>query len=160
MTTRRELLTYMGSLGGLAAASTLIPVSALAESYEVSYSQAEWKKKLSKAEYKILRQKGTERPGSSKLNMEKRVGTYSCRGCDLPLFSSETKYESGTGWPSFWEPLDNAVLTLPDNSLFMKRTEVVCRRCGGHLGHVFKDGPQPTGLRYCLNGLALTFQAA
>lgn len=160
MTTRRELLMYAGSFSGVAAASTLLPMTAVAQTYEVSRSEADWKKMLSKAEYKILRKKGTERPGSSELNMEKRAGTYKCRGCDLPLFSSKTKYESGTGWPSFWEPLDNAVLTLPDNSLFMKRTEVVCRRCGGHLGHVFKDGPQPTGLRYCLNGLALTFQAA
>lgn len=160
MTTRRELLTYMGGLGGLAAASTLLPVSALAQTFEVTHSEAEWKKMLTKAEYKILRRKGTERPGSSKLNKEKRAGTYHCKGCDLPLFPSKTKYESGTGWPSFWAPIENGVLTRPDNSLFMKRTEVICRRCGSHLGHVFKDGPKPTGLRYCMNGLAMTFQPA
>lgn len=160
MKTRRDFLTYTTALGGLAAASQLVPSSALAQSFEVTRTKAEWKSMLTPAEFKILRNKGTERPGSSKLNEEKRAGTFNCRGCDLALYSSETKYESGTGWPSFWAPLDNAILTRPDNSFFMKRTEVICRRCGSHIGHVFKDGPQPTGLRYCMNGLAMTFKAA
>jgi len=160
MKTRRDVLTYAAGLGGVAVASTLIPGSALAQTFEVTHTEAEWKKMLSKAEYKILRKKGTERPGSSPLNKEKRAGTFNCRGCNLALYSSETKYESGTGWPSFWAPIDNAVLTRADNSFFMKRTEVICRRCGSHLGHVFKDGPKPTGLRYCMNGLAMTFVAA
>jgi len=108
----------------------------------------------------VLRQHGTERAGTSPLNQEKRVGTYHCAGCDLPVFSSETKYESGTGWPSFYEPLDNAIGTAEDRSLFTTRTEVHCRRCGGHLGHVFEDGPPPTGLRYCMNGVAMTFVPA
>ena len=160
MKTRRDVLTYAAGLGGVAVASTLIPGSALAQTFEVTHTEAEWKKMLSKAEYKILRKKGTERPGSSPLNKEKRAGTFNCRGCNLALYSSETKYESGTGWPSFWAPIENAVLTRADNSFFMKRTEVICRRCGSHLGHVFKDGPKPTGLRYCMNGLAMTFVAA
>ncbi len=160
MTSRRQFLTMTSAVGGAAIASQILPISAFAQNFEVSYSDAEWKKMLSPAEFKILRRKGTERPGSSDLNAEKRAGTFYCRGCDLPLYSSETKYESGTGWPSFWAPLDDAVLTRADNSFFMKRTEVICRRCGSHLGHVFKDGPKPTGLRYCMNGLAMTFKAA
>ncbi len=160
MRSRREFLTYTAALGGTAMTTGLMPLSATAQTFEVTYSEAEWRKMLTKAEYKILRKKGTERPGSSELNREKRAGTFSCKGCDLPLFSSETKYESGTGWPSFWAPIEDAVLTRADNTLFMRRTEVICRRCGGHLGHVFKDGPKPTGLRYCMNGLALKFQPA
>lgn len=160
MKTRREFLFYSTALGGLALGSQFLPKAAMAKGFEVTRTDAEWKSFLSPAEFKILRKKGTERPGSSKLNAEKRSGTYNCRGCELPLYSSETKYESGTGWPSFWKPIDNAVLTRPDNSFFMKRTEVICRRCGSHIGHVFKDGPQPTGLRYCMNGLAMTFKAA
>jgi peptide-methionine (R)-S-oxide reductase len=105
----------------------------------------------------VLRQHSTERPGTSPLNKEKRKGTFACAGCDLPLFSSETKFESGTGWPSFYQPLSNAVETKSDRSLFMTRTEVHCARCLGHLGHVFDDGPPPTGLRYCMNGVALKF---
>ena len=107
----------------------------------------------------MLRQHGTERPFTSPLDREKRAGTFSCAGCQLPLFSSATKFDSGTGWPSFHTPLENAVGTLVDRSLFMVRTEVHCRRCGGHLGHVFEDGPPPTGLRYCMNGLSLAFAA-
>jgi len=123
-------------------------------------SDAEWKKRLTPEQYNILRKHGTERAGSSALNHEKRKGVFNCAGCDLPLFSSDTKFESGTGWPSFFKPLDNAVETKSDRSFFMTRTEVHCRRCQGHLGHVFDDGPKPTGLRYCMNGLSLKFHAA
>lgn len=157
MKNRRSFLTQSGAFAVALGTSTALPALARAESFEIAYSDAEWRKKLTKAQYKILRKKGTERPGTSELNHEKRKGTYHCAGCDNPLFASETKYESGTGWPSFYDVLPKGVLTRPDNSLFMRRTEVICRRCGGHLGHVFKDGPQPTGLRYCMNGLAMTF---
>jgi len=126
-------------------------------SFEIEKSDAEWRKLLTPAQYNILRNHGTEPPNSSPLNAEKRPGMFVCAACELPLFGSETKFESGTGWPSFYAPLDNAVGTKSDYSYFMKRTEVHCRRCGGHLGHVFDDGPKPTGLRYCMNGLALKF---
>src|ERR1700694_1959891 len=125
----------------------------------VNKTDDEWRKTLTPEQYNVLREHGTERPGSSSLNQEKRKGKFVCAGCDLPLFSSETKYESGTGWPSFYQPLPNGIGTSTDRSLFMTRTEVHCRRCGGHLGHVFEDGPKPTGLRYCMNGLALKFVA-
>jgi peptide-methionine (R)-S-oxide reductase len=128
--------------------------------FEVQKSDDEWRRILSSAQYDVLRGHGTERPGSSALNREKRKGTYACAGCDLPLFASDTKYESGTGWPSFFRPLADAIGTTEDRSLFMTRTEVHCRRCGGHLGHVFNDGPQPTGLRYCMNGVAMKFVPA
>jgi peptide-methionine (R)-S-oxide reductase len=120
-------------------------------------SDMDWRQRLTADQYMILRHHGTERPGSSPLNKEKRKGTFSCAGCDLPLFSSDTKFESGTGWPSFYQPLAGAVETRTDRSLFMTRTEVHCSRCVGHLGHVFDDGPPPTGLRYCMNGVALKF---
>jgi peptide-methionine (R)-S-oxide reductase len=123
-------------------------------------SDADWRKRLSPAAYDVLRRQGTERAGTSPLNHEKRKGTYACAGCDLPLFSSDTKFESGTGWPSFYAPLPNAIATRSDRSFFMTRTEVHCSRCLGHLGHVFKDGPPPTGLRYCMNGVALKFAPA
>jgi peptide-methionine (R)-S-oxide reductase len=123
-------------------------------------SDAEWKKRLTPEQYNILRKHGTERAGASALNHEKRKGVFDCAGCDLPLFSSDTKFESGTGWPSFFKPLDNAVETKTDKSFFMARTEVHCRRCQGHLGHMFDDGPKPTGLRYCMNGLSLKFRPA
>jgi peptide-methionine (R)-S-oxide reductase len=123
-------------------------------------SEAEWKARLTPEQFYVLRKHGTERAGSSPLNHEKRKGTFACAGCDLPLFSSDTKFESGTGWPSFYQPLPDAVGTSSDRLLFMTRTEVHCARCLGHLGHVFEDGPKPTGLRYCMNGLALKFEPA
>jgi len=128
--------------------------------FEVTHTDEEWRQLLTPEQYNVLRKEGTERAGTSPLNQEKRRGTFLCAGCDLPLFSSETKYESGTGWPSFWKPLEDAVGTTEDRSWFMTRTEVHCRRCGGHLGHVFNDGPRPTGLRYCMNGVAMTFKPA
>ena len=128
-----------------------------AEKFEVSLTEAQWRVKLSPAAFLVLRQEDTERPFTSPLNDEHRRGTFACAGCALPLFASTTKFDSGTGWPSFWAPLRNAVRTRDDGSLGMVRTEVHCRRCGGHLGHVFDDGPKPTGLRYCMNGVAMTF---
>jgi peptide-methionine (R)-S-oxide reductase len=125
--------------------------------YEVEKPEEEWRKQLSPPAYHVLREHGTERAGSSPLANEHRQGTYQCAACGLPLFSSETKFESGTGWPSFFAPLEGAIGTTKDRSLWMVRTEVHCHRCGGHLGHVFNDGPAPTGLRYCMNGVAMTF---
>jgi peptide-methionine (R)-S-oxide reductase len=126
--------------------------------FEVEHTPAEWRQLLGPEQYRILRDAHTEPAFTSPLNHEKRKGTFACAGCQLALFSSSTKFESGTGWPSFWQPLDNAVATTRDASFGMERTEVHCRRCGGHLGHVFDDGPPPTGLRYCMNGLALVFK--
>ncbi|MFZ0845455.1 MAG: peptide-methionine (R)-S-oxide reductase MsrB [Pseudolabrys sp.] len=120
-------------------------------------SDADWHKRLDEAQYYVLRKHGTERAGTSALNHEKRKGTFECAGCDLALFSSDTKFESGTGWPSFYQPLAGAVGTTSDRSFFMTHTEVHCSRCEGHLGHVFDDGPKPTGLRYCMNGVAMKF---
>ena len=129
-----------------------------AEQYEVTKSDAEWKAQLSPESYRVLREHGTERAGTSPLDKEYGKGTFLCAGCGLPLFASDTKFDSRTGWPSFWRPLDNAIGTSTDRGFFMVRTEVHCRRCGGHLGHVFDDGPPPTGLRYCMNGVSLSFQ--
>jgi peptide-methionine (R)-S-oxide reductase len=125
--------------------------------FEITKSPEEWRKILTPEQFQVLREHGTERAGTSPLDKNYAVGTYDCAGCDLPLFSSETKFNSGTGWPSFYKPLDNAVGNTVDKTYFMTRTEVHCRRCGGHLGHVFEDGPPPTGLRYCMNGVALKF---
>jgi len=129
-----------------------------AETYPVRYPDAEWKRRLSPAAYGVLRHENTERPYSSPLNAEHRAGLFACAGCAQPLFSSRTKFESGTGWPSFWAPLPSAVGTKTDRTMFVARTEVHCDRCGGHLGHVFDDGPRPTGKRYCMNGAAMTFR--
>jgi peptide-methionine (R)-S-oxide reductase len=126
--------------------------------FELTLSGAEWKKRLSPQQFAVLRRASTERPYSSPLNKEHRKGLFLCAGCRLPLFSSATKYDSGTGWPSFWKPLPNAVRTSTDYLIGYPRTEVHCRRCGGHLGHVFDDGPKPTGKRYCMNGVAMLFQ--
>jgi peptide-methionine (R)-S-oxide reductase len=128
------------------------------ETFEVVKTDDEWQETLSPTQYSVLRQHGTEPRGSSPLNKEKRAGRFLCAGCGQPLFSAETKYESGTGWPSFYAPMDDAVDMAVDRSHFMTRTEVHCRRCGGHLGHVFDDGPAPTGRRFCMNGAAMTFR--
>jgi len=127
------------------------------ESFEVMRTKAEWRAMLSDLEYRVMREEATERAGSSALNAEKRAGVFACKGCDLPLYDAATKYDSGTGWPSFYQSLPNAVATKPDNTLFASRTEVHCRRCGSHLGHIFNDGPKPTGKRHCLNGVSLRF---
>ena len=128
------------------------------ETFAVQKSDAEWQKELDPQQFQVLRKHGTERAGTSPLNHEKRKGLFHCAGCGAPLFDSNTKYESGSGWPSFWAPMDHAVGTSTDRSFFMTRTEVHCAKCGGHLGHVFPDGPQPTGQRYCMNGAALKFE--
>lgn len=128
-----------------------------AKHFEFERTDAQWRAQLTPEQYAVLRHQATELPWSSPLEREHRQGTFACAGCELALFSSATKFDSGTGWPSFWAPLDHAVETSVDNSLFDQRSEVHCRRCGGHLGHVFNDGPKPTGLRYCMNGVALDF---
>lgn len=130
----------------------------MAHDTQLKKSEEEWKRTLTPEQYRVLRQHGTEPPGTSPLNEEKRDGTFKCAACGQPLFASDTKYESCTGWPSFFRPLDNAVGTSVDDSYFMRRTEVHCSNCGGHLGHVFPDGPNPTGLRFCMNGVAMMFE--
>ncbi|CAB5712012.1 Peptide methionine sulfoxide reductase MsrB [Delftia tsuruhatensis] len=161
MNTRRHLLWTAGAGTAAVLAAGLFPrrapAAASSEIFEVNHSDAEWRARLTPEQYNVLRREATERAGSSPLNREHRAGTFSCAGCGLALFSSKTKFDSGTGWPSFWQPLDQAVATRQDRSYGMVRTEAHCRRCGGHLGHVFNDGPPPTGLRYCMNGLSLTF---
>ncbi len=133
---------------------------ARAQAFAVALTPAQWRSRLTEAQYRVLREEGTEPAGSSPLDAETRPGIYACAGCDQPLFSSEHKYDSGTGWPSFWQPLPGGVGTKTDPGLFGSRTEVHCARCGGHLGHVFGDGPEPTGKRYCMNGVAMVFGAA
>lgn len=130
------------------------------ETFPVAKTDAEWRAALSPEAFRVLRQHGTERPGTSPLNAEKRPGTFTCAGCGQPLFDAAAKFESGTGWPSFFAPIEGGVGTRSDRSFFMTRTEVHCARCGGHLGHVFPDGPAPTGLRYCMNGVSLGFDPA
>lgn len=157
----KPLIGRRGLLGGVAAMAMAGRAQAAGKRFEISLSEAEWRKRLTPEQFAVLREESTERPGSSPLNREKRTGTYVCAGCSLPLYGSKTKYESGTGWPSFYAPLPNAIGTREDRSFFfMVRTEVHCRRCGGHLGHVFDDGPKPTGLRYCMNGDAMKFVPA
>jgi len=164
MVTRRNALAggatvlVAASLQRGLAAPNASTTKASKANFEVTHTEDEWRKLLAPDQFAVLRKQGTERAFTSPLLHEKRRGTFTCAGCGLDLFSSTTKYESGTGWPSFWRPLDNAVDTSTDRLLGMARTEVHCRRCGGHLGHVFDDGPRPTGLRYCMNGVALGFR--
>ena len=154
--TRRRLLA--GSVfAGAAALFAGRRMDARAEAFEVVKTDEEWKTLLSPDAYAVLRHEATERAFTSPLNEEKRAGTFACAGCDLPLYSSTTKFDSGTGWPSFWDAMPDAIRTKEDRSLFSVRTEVHCRRCGGHLGHIFDDGPAPTGKRHCINGVSLKF---
>ncbi len=150
--------------GGVAALGAAFGLSrsqaASGAKFEVTKSEGEWRRILTPAQFYVLRDHGTERAGTSALDDEKRNGMFHCAGCDLALYSSAAKYDSGTGWPSFWQPLPKAIGTSVDTSFFSTRTEVHCRRCGGHLGHVFEDGPAPTGLRYCMNGVAMKFKPA
>jgi peptide-methionine (R)-S-oxide reductase len=163
MTTQHSRRGALGLIGVGAGAALLWrwtgPAQAAA-SFPVRYTPAEWKRRLGPQRYHVLREAGTERPGSSPLNAEHRHGTFACAGCGQRLFSSAAKFDSGTGWPSFFRPLPNAVVTRSDGSMLMIRTEVLCACCGGHLGHVFEDGPRPTGKRFCMNGLALRFIVA
>jgi len=152
---RRTLL-----LGAAALPLTFQGLSASEGNFEITRTDAEWRRLLTKAEYKVMRREGTERAGSSPLDKEWSAGTYHCKGCDLPVYSSAHKFDSGTGWPSFYQSLPDAVRTKPDRKLLYVRTEVHCRRCGSHLGHIFDDGPAPTGKRHCLNGISLNFEAA
>ena len=154
---RRTFLAWLGTASLLPLASACGAAPAKAKSYPVARTDAQWRKLLTPRQYTILRKEGTERPGTSPLLNEHRKGTFVCAADRNPLFSSATKFESGTGWPSFWKPLPGAIGTTSDRSLLMERTEVHCSKCGGHLGHVFKDGPKPTGLRYCMNGDAMLF---
>jgi peptide-methionine (R)-S-oxide reductase len=154
---RRAALGFLGVAG---TAILMFPARVASAGFQVAHSPADWRRLLGAQRYAVLREAATEPAFSSPLLKEHRKGVFTCAGCALPLFSSATKFESGTGWPSFWKPLPHAVVTRPDRSLLMERTEVICARCGGHLGHVFDDGPKPTGLRYCMNGLALNFRPA
>ncbi|GKX32944.1 MAG: peptide-methionine (R)-S-oxide reductase [Rhizobiaceae bacterium MnEN-MB40S] len=160
MISRRSLLSgaAVAAVGAFAAARHMSVPAQASEEFEVTHTDAEWKAMLTDEQYQVLRHEATERAFTSPLLNEKRAGTFNCAGCDLPLYASETKYKSGTGWPSFYEALPGAVGTKTDRSFFMTRTEVHCSRCGGHLGHVFDDGPPPTGKRHCINGVALTFE--
>ena len=159
MYSRRDFTKVGITLAGALAAANW-PVAAAdtaAERFEIMKTDDEWKKVLTPEQFNVLRKHGTERAGTSPLDKVYDPGVYNCAACDLPVYTSETKFDSGTGWPSFYKPIDNAIGTSIDKSFFSTRTEVHCRRCGGHLGHVFEDGPKPTGLRYCMNGVAMTF---
>jgi peptide-methionine (R)-S-oxide reductase len=159
---RRHFLAVTTAAAAAGFAARHGQAAAIAEGpFEVTRTEAEWRAMLTDLQYRVMREGGTERAYTSPLNEEDRAGTFHCRGCDLPLYSSETKYDSGTGWPSFWEAMPNAIGTMEDRSLFFQvRTECHCRRCGSHLGHIFDDGPQPTGKRHCINGVSLVFRAA
>lgn len=143
-----------------ALAASVAPAALTAQGFEVTRTEAEWRSQLNAMEYAVMREEATERAGTSPLDKLYEAGTYHCKGCDLPLYPSDTKFDSRTGWPSFYAALPGAVGTKEDRSLFQTRTEVHCRRCGSHLGHIFSDGPPPTGQRHCLNGVSLTFRAA
>jgi len=158
--TRRTLLTWLGAGAAMPVLAACGSGDAQARTFPVSYSEAQWRKRLTPAQFAILRKHGTERPYTSALLKEKRAGTYVCAADGNPLFSSRTKYDSKTGWPSFWKPLKGAIGTSTDYKIGYPRTEVHCARCGGHLGHVFNDGPKPTGKRYCMNGDAMKFRPA
>jgi peptide-methionine (R)-S-oxide reductase len=162
MLSRRNLVLAGVSAAAVAAVARVAwtgkaQATTSAKTFEITKTDEEWKKLLTPEQFNVLRKHGTERAFTSPLDKQYGLGIYNCAGCDLPLFTSTTKFDSGTGWPSFYKPLDNAIGTTVDKSFFMTRTEVHCRRCGGHLGHVFDDGPKPTGLRYCMNGVALKF---
>ena len=157
---RRQFILGGAALASAAALWWIYETSEAKGSFEIERTDAEWRKLLTRAQFDVLRLHRTEAPYSNSLNYEKRKGIFACAGCALPLFSSDTKYDSRTGWPSFYQPLPNAIGTARDYVLLIPRTEVHCRRCGGHLGHVFEDGPPPTGLRYCMNGVAMTFAPA
>lgn len=154
--TRRGFLATSAAMLGLGTAGA----APAAQRFEITRTKAEWRAMLSDLEYQVMREEATERAFTSPLNDEKRRGTFLCKGCDLPLYASETKYDSGTGWPSFYQALPDAIGTKPDRSLFGVRTECHCRRCGSHLGHIFDDGPKPTGKRHCINGVSLSFRPA
>jgi peptide-methionine (R)-S-oxide reductase len=158
---RRQFLVVLASGAGLVPVIGWLtgPSAAIGGTFPIMRSEDEWRRTLSAAQFRVLRRRATEQPFSSPLNQEHRSGVFRCAGCGRGLFASSTKFDSGTGWPSFWRPLDQATATSVDRSWLMVRTEVHCAGCGGHLGHVFADGPRPTGLRYCINGVALTFEA-
>ncbi len=157
---RRSFLSWVGATAAVPVLAACGGTPAHARSWSKGLTDAQWKAKLNRVQYGILRQADTERPNASPLNREHRKGIFACAGCANQLYSSSTKFDSGTGWPSFWQPLAGAVVTQTDYKIGLPRTEVLCADCGGHLGHVFNDGPKPTGKRYCMNGGAMTFRAA